>query len=56
MQRYTVSGLKKLYSSTTFEGTGGDASSKTLACMYGAVLKKIGLECSEFSVSLQNIS
>ena len=36
----------------TFEGTGGDAASKTLACKYGAVLQKIGLECIEFSVRL----
>ena len=27
--------------STTFEGTGGDAASKTLAFKYGAVLQKI---------------
>ena len=40
-------------SSTTFEGTGGDAALKTLACKYGAVLQKIGLECIEFSVKLQ---
>ena len=32
-------------SSATFEGTGGDAASKILACKYGAVLQKIGLEC-----------
>ena len=40
-------------SSTTFEGTGEDATSKTLACKYGAVLQKIRLECIEFSVRLQ---
>ena len=40
-------------SSTSFEGTGGDAASKTLASKYGAVLQKIGLECIEFSVRLQ---
>ena len=40
-------------SSTTFEGTGEDAASKTLASKYEAVLQKIGLECIEFSVRLQ---
>ena len=40
-------------SSTTFEGTGGDAASKTLASKYEAVLQKIGLECIKFSVRLQ---
>ena len=43
-------------SSTTFEGMGGDAASKNLASKYEAVLKKIGLECSGLSESLQNIS
>ncbi len=28
-------------SSTTFEGTGGDAPSKTMGCKYGAVMQKI---------------
>ena len=31
---------------------GGDTPSKTLACKYGAVLQKIGLECNGYSVSL----
>ena len=43
-------------STTTFEGTGGDAPSKTLACKNRVVRQKIGLECSGFSVSLRNIS
>ena len=48
MHRFTVSGLRYLAygtfcSSTTFEGTGGDAASKTLACKYEIVLQKIGL-------------
>ena len=42
-------------SSTTFEGTGGEALSKTLAGKYGVVLWKIVLECSGFSVNLQSI-
>ena len=33
--------------------SGGDAALKTLACKYGAVLQKIGLECIKFSVKLQ---
>ena len=37
-------------------GRVGMPPSKTLACKYGAVLWKIGPECSGFSVSLQNIS
>ena len=40
-------------SSTTFEGTSGDAASKTLAFKYEAVLQKIGLECIKFSARLQ---
>ena len=40
------------HSSPAFEGTGGDAQSKTLACKYGAVLQKIGLECSGYAVNL----
>ena len=40
--------------STIFEGTGGDAASKTLVSKYEAVLQKIGLECIKFSVRLQN--
>ena len=55
MQRYTIHGLNAFCSSTIFVGMGGDAPSKTLVCMYGAVLQKIGLECSGFSVSLQDI-
>ena len=56
--RKVCRGLRKLAyqtvcSSTTFEGTGGDAASKTLASKYEAVLQKIGLECIEFSVRLQ---
>ena len=38
-------------SSATFEGTGGDTLSETLACEYGAVLQKIGLECSGWILS-----
>ena len=34
------------------EGMGGNAPLKTLACKYGAVLQKIGLDCSGYSVSL----
>ena len=44
---------RTLCSSTTFEGTGGDVASKTLACKYGAVPQKIRLECIKFSVRLQ---
>ena len=51
MQSDAVLGLKEV-----LQGVGGDAASKTLACKYGAVLQKIGLGCSGFSVSLQNIS
>ena len=52
MKSYTESVPKNIHSSTTFEGTVGDAPSKTLGCKYGAVLQKIGLECNGYSVSL----
>ena len=44
---------KTFCSSTTFEGKGEGATSKTLGSKYEAVLQKIGLECIEFSVKLQ---
>ena len=53
MQRFTETSLQNVCSTTTIEGTSGDAASKTLASKYEAVLQKIGLECIEFSVKLQ---
>ena len=53
MQRFTVSGLQNVCSSTIFEGLSGDAASKSLACKYGAVLQKIGLKYIKFSMRLQ---
>ena len=50
MQSYTGSGLKNV---SLLNNLRGDALSKLLAGRYGAMLQKIGLECSRFSVSLQ---
>ena len=47
-----VSNVLLLYN---HRGDGWERPLKTLACKYGPGLQKIGLECSGFSVSLQNI-
>ena len=53
MQKFTETGLQNVCSSTTFEGTGEDAASKTLPSKQEAGLQKIGFECIDFSVRLQ---